>query len=236
MSKIDELSDKFDLLIGSYNDSNHLALAFDEYQKSLFFTHAMEAVLQKYYDTYELNERSKEALSTLLTEKVIDLSSISPDKKKYNRVDYSYNVNLDDSIEDFNTNCMFIVEEKASFSDIAPICVQEGNPVGVQPISHDECTSICNNPFRSVNKRRVLRIVADSKDMENHFDILSSYPLKEYKIYYIRKPKPIIFADLDNNLYISGQNKKSESIELGEAVLSEILELASSYAIETLKR
>lgn len=95
--------------------------------------------------------------------------------------------------------------------------------------SQDELDKVYKNPFRGPSDTRVLRLDYDSSTIE----LISNNNIYSYNIKYIRKPNPIILADLEEDLSINGQYKESEC-ELDSSLHRIILERAVSLALQTM--
>ena len=96
-------------------------------------------------------------------------------------------------------------------------------------MKHDEWHRVKNNPFRKPNKRRVIRL--DFGDSTS--ELVSEYPIKEYKVRYISKPDPIILIDLEDDLSINNKKTKTEC-KLHSALHRLILESAVKLALSNI--
>lgn len=183
---LEELSNEFDILYN--NISSNLAPGLEDYEKSVFLTTAQEQLVISAYqsrgtgEAFELNEASTETLERLVKE-----------------IKYTGNTDNKYSIPE---DLVFIIQEEAKINTGKDKC--DSHFITVRPVSHDEINIIKGNPFRKSNKKRVLRLT-----MDGNLELISEYPIIEYKVRYLRRPRPIIIEVLDNTT-INGETKKSE--------------------------
>lgn len=222
----EEFSNEFDVLIGRYSlpgisGSQIVQQEFDEYEKSVFLTQAQETLVQQLYNGqisangFEgteqcrrfLNELIKTDTGSLITED--EDSALSPQSKIFK----------------LPSGVMAITYEQITLDDDAGC--HAGEIIPVIPTTQDQYAKIKNNPFRGPNSRRALRL--DLED--NKVEVISNYPIYEYRIRYLAKPTPIILVKLQNGVTIEGLSNPTECT-LNSALHKHILEAAVSLAIE----
>lgn len=221
-----EFSDAFDTLINSYGtrinfgDAAPNALAFDEYEKSLFLTQAQEQIVVELYtgrnnkgSSFEETEELRTNLKGLI--KTATLSESNDESKGISK--YSKFFNLPDDI-------LFITYESAILSDESAGC-KNGSEISIVPVTQDEFNRAMNNPFRWASKRRALRL----DNGLNIAEVVTKYNIKDYTIRYLSKPTPIVLADL-GEVSIDGTNTITEC-KLNSAMHRYILERAVALAI-----
>lgn len=214
---IEEFSNEFDTLLG---DNRGI---FDEYEKSVFLTKAQEEVVKGLYNgtitgtSFEHTEELRRYLSSLVkTNKGIKTTGEALTSNSY-----FFKIPKD---------VWFITYEFVISKDDKLGCYKNNN-LEVVPVTQDELYKTENNPFRSSNKRRVLRLDLN-EDSNNVVELISKYNIDEYTIRYLSAPTPIILINLPENLTINNYNKESEC-KLNPALHRLILEMAVKYAISS---
>lgn len=240
-----EFSDAFDTLVNSYASNGNLGEqssrqtpVFDEYEKSLFLTQAQEELVMSLYtgknsygESFESTEELREYLKVLINGTHKDLKLVEDIAPKQ-IVRYG-NCKVY-RVSDIASNIIGIIYEEVSFDDDSLGC-KNGRTIPVIPVRHDEIVPIIDNPFRGPNDRRVIRI--DNKDSDIKIELLSKYHLKAYSYYikYLRRPNPIVVADLGDTVSIEGKNTISNyegsACELPKQLHNRILTIAVSKAL-----
>lgn len=186
-----ELFEEFDILYNSI--CSNQAPGLNDYEKSVLLTQAQEELIKECYSgqttSFELNEAIRRSI-----EAVVKFSSISPTKETSPIKGTVYNLPED---------LWVITYEDVKI--ISPCKCLNDKEIQVVPTTQDEFNRIKNNPFRGPNRSRVLRLDIG----ENKVALVSSYPLGQYTIGYIVKPRPIILFDLEGGLTIDGYDKES---------------------------
>lgn len=226
LNEVRELSESFETLLNSYStspehghQSSPIDINLNEYEKSLFLTQAQDQIVREIYSgtalQFEVTEEARRYLNNLVTQKNCDediTAVVLIDK--YNHTSY---ILPDD--------CWYIIYEQAQYLDEDNPCLV-GYVADVVPVTHDEYQRTIRNPFRGINKRRVLRL--DRGD--NRVELVSNYPVDRYTIRYIKQPTPIILEDLEGNLKIRQENTVISSI-LPKSLHFELLERAVKLAL-----
>ena len=130
---LEELSNEFDVIINSYDNSQ--SLVFNEYEKSIYLTKAQEYIIKDLYRNYEGTEELNSYLKTLIKDKTYTIED-------------STNIELD-----YPDNFLYILKE---YANINTTC-KSNNIVDVLPITQDEYNEVVGNPFRG-SKSKVLRL------------------------------------------------------------------------------
>ena len=184
---VQELSNLFDTLLQPYITKDVLGeqntLAFDEYEKSIFLTKAQEQIVLELYQELEQSEENRKYLSNLIkTGNYVPVGE--QDETLINNTFKSYKVEIEDSV-------LFMIYEQCTLSD-ENNCIN-GRIVSVVPTIHDDLDKVLNNPFKSPNNRKVIRL-----DFDNKIELISKYNVSNYKIRYLKKPNPIILVKLED--------------------------------------
>lgn len=130
---LEELSNEFDVIINSYDNSQ--SLVFNEYEKSIYLTKAQEYIIKDLYRNYEGTEELNSYLKTLIKDKTYTIED-------------STNIELD-----YPDNFLYILKE---YANINTTC-KSNSRVDVLPITQDEYNEVVENPFRG-SKSKVLRL------------------------------------------------------------------------------
>lgn len=228
-----EFKDQWDILYN--NIASNSAPGLDDYEKSVFLTNAQIEIVTGIYNGtlgsgFENTESNRRYLENLVT--TAELVQVSPNPTMgiadnlYNK---SYFFNLPE-------NLMFITYEFANVK-VNNDCIGNRN-IDVVPVKQDEFNRIRNNPFRGTTDNRILRLDVSSDtqqtDYMRYVELISKNNIDTYTIRYIRKPKPIILADLsllDDNLSIEGITEETQC-ELNPLLHKIILETAVSKAYQ----
>lgn len=217
-----EFSNQFDVLLNSFllensfrNTQSIQTIQLDEYEKSVYLTQAQEQIILQLYSgtstSFESSEQIRRSLNSLVsTYYPIQNNSTSNNKLEGTK---SYIYDLKDDV-------WFITYESVLKSN------KEDN-IEVVPITQDELHRIRKNPFRQENNHRVLRLDCGN----NQVELISKFPIQNYIIRYLRKPNPIILADLDG-LSINGISNITEC-ELHSSLHESILQRAVLLSLES---
>ena len=220
-----EFDIEFDLLYNSI--SSNAAPSITEYEKSVFLTEAQEQIVRELYNNFERSEQVREYLNALIFTKTYSSDSgIIPREPLATKNENSLCYKIPD-------DAMFVLYEYLNTTNDCG----DNYKVVVKPIKYDEYHRVSRNPFRKARKNEAIRVnITDVSDdtQGKYVEIVSTYPIYNYCIRYIKKPRPIIITDLPEELTINGMNLKSEC-ELNENIHRDILEAAVRRAISTYK-
>jgi len=170
-------------------------------QWSVLLTKAQESIIKEIInDGWDKNEVNRRVISKLLASWTA--SGIS----SYTRWNNSYRIA-------FPSDYMHIAEDYAN------------NKIRVRPVTYDYVHSNINNPFQNPYKDEYWRLV----DTEGVIVITDGTPLTNYSIVYIKRPSPIITANLTDDTAIEG-NKDYKDCELDPAIHREIVNRAARLA------
>ena len=229
--EIQDFSHGFDTLLNSYaitatqgSTDNPATIELDEYEKSVFLTKAQKDLALDLYSgrnpigaSFEETEELRRYLSPLVKE--ITLNPIPTTNGKPLGVD---------SKSKFFTlpeDLWFITYESVALSDGK---CEENTQMEVVPVRQDEYHRIKKNPFRGANDRRALRLDLS----EGNIEIVSKYTVTSYYLRYLRKLKPIILVNLDEENAIDGMVAVTNS-ELPEILHQKILDRAVMLAAQS---
>lgn len=214
---------------------NGNAPGLNDYEMSWYLTKAQKEIVNEYYtgfyskrESYEETERIRRILYPIIGSMTVQAPEGKPS--------FDYKI---DGIEEgdivfykvsIDANTYRIVEESAK--------IQIGNKfkyVLVKPERHDYYWKIKNNPFRSVNDKRVWRFDVGVNDGSYNIELLSRYPIREYRYRYLKNVEPIIISDLTSGefyglgLSIEGKTQENNSPlkDIHLTILNRAVELAT---------
>lgn len=228
-----EFDDEF-LLNYQYAGGNS-APGFNAYARSLFLSRAQEELVKDAYrqrsnsrlEGFEASETRRRQLSNLVKQEIILPGQAVP---------YNVNFNISPDSQIFNNldlnKVLRIVSEHI---DVDPaVCGKTQLPV--YAITHDEYSSYVGDPFRKPTKDHAWRLdTGVFDDINNSLELITNVPYIRYVLRYIRRPRPIIVADLSNlsgvAYSIDGETSVQTS-ELIEGFHPEIVTRAVQNALE----
>lgn len=220
-----EMSNEFDILYN--NITSNQAPGIDEYEKSVFLTKAQEEILLAYF-----NPKGNKMLEGFddSHRRQIDFSKVIMVWKQ-STADQFKNANFDTRNNSKSislpADILVILNEKVivnrTIADINP-----SKTLSVVPIGYKEYDRLMSKPYKRPLKNQAWRILnyhdANTCDLVvGPSDTISSYILR-----YVKKPKPIILAKLDD-LSINGKSEPM-GCELDEILHHEILQRAVELA------
>ena len=225
----EELSNEFDVLLSGYTYTPAFGetpqpVVLDEYEKSVFLTHAVMIIFVQMYSganpktlSFESSEEAREIFHKFLISHECTLVSIP---------NAGTNVTVDDGLATYHvalpTNLLYRVRDEAIIKH--PKCNNYVRRT-VKVVSHDNIDHYLNDPF--FTSRNVIR-----EDTNDSMKLYSSVPIYKYYLHYIRKPNPVILIDLPDGLEISGSSKKTEC-DLPETLHYLILNTALQEAVKS---
>ena len=243
MDTVQEWSDAFDVLLNSHSqkalpgDTAGVSdIVLDGYEKSVFLTQAQEEVVINLYngkniygDSFESTEEIRRYLDSLIvTATSPNRDGITPPEGEDLEKESSALINIKDeysTIYKLPKSLAYITLEKIKYNS-EDSCVTFWD-ASVQPVTHDEYNMVKNNPFRGATKYKALRLDYG----ESRVEIISKYPISEYYIKYLKKPRPIILVDLTNEgLDINGE-QEPQTCELNSMLHHTILTRAVALAV-----
>lgn len=219
---VQELSNLFDTLLQPYitkdNFDKQNTLAFDEYEKSIFLTKAQEQIVLELYQELEQSEEVRKYLSNLI--KTDNYAPVGEqDETLINNNFKSYKVEISNDI-------LFMIYEQCTLSD-ENNCINN-KIVSVVPTIHDDLDKVLKNPFKSPNRRKVIRL-----DFDNKIELISKYNISNYKVRYLKKPNPIILVALEDNLSINNGDTKVSNGETNPILHERIVQRAVQLAVQS---
>ena len=218
---VEEMSDQFDVLYN--NIMSNAVPGLNEYEKSVFLTKAEYELVKNYFNPQGnkyregFDDSAKRRIDFSMLMQTATLTRNSQQGFNPNSVLYSLPLNI-----------LVIVNEQ--------VVLKSGNTVkGIRqviPISYDEYTRLMSRPYKQPLKSQAWELMTGQNSSRTVSELIlnnndKSY-IPEFRIRYVRKPKPIIIEDLDV-VSIEGVSEKTEC-ELNPAIHQEIVQRAVELA------
>lgn len=220
-----EFSNEFDVLYN--NIMSNQAPGLDEYEKSVFLTKAQSEILKNYFNPK--GNKYQEGFDDS-EKRQIDFSTLIKAVKPSAYTGRSY-VKFDDRSQLFQmpSDILFVLNETA-FNTVDGV----NRLINIVPINFDEYSRIISKPYKQPLKNQGWRLFrsAGSVDFISEIIVKTGSTLANYKVRYVKRPKPIILtnlADTYSNVSIEGLTTVTEC-ELDPILHPEILQRAVELA------
>lgn len=223
-----EFSNNFDILYN--NITSNQAPGLDEYEKSFFLTKAQYEIIKNYFNPK--GNKYQEGFDGSI-KRQIDFSTLIKTDRAKEYSDSTY-VKFDDRsiLYAMPTDILFTLNETA-ISEIG----NKAKLITIVPISFDEYARQLSKPYKQPLKNqgwRLFQAVEGNTNANFISEVIapSNSNIRDYKIRYIKRPKPIILADLDDDysdVSLEGLKNVTEC-ELDPILHSEILQRAVELA------
>lgn len=218
---VEEMSDQFDVLYN--NIMSNAVPGLNEYEKSVFLTKAEYELVKNYFNPQGnkyregFDDSAKRRIDFSMLMQTATLTRNSQQGFNPNSVLYSLPLDI-----------LVIVNEQ--------VILKNGNTVeGIRqviPISYDEYTRLMSRPYKQPLKSQAWELMTGQNSSRTVSELILNNNDKsytpEFRIRYVRKPKPIIIEDL-NVVSIEGVSEKTEC-ELDPAIHQEIVQRAVELA------
>ena len=221
-----EFSNEFDVLYN--NIMSNQAPGIDEYEKSVFLTKAQLEILKNYFNPkgnkygqgFDENAKRQIDFSTLITAAKPSLYTDSTSYVKFDDRSKLYKMPSDILIMLNETGINTVDEVKRLISII--------------PMNYEEYSRLMSKPYKQPLKNQGWRLFQSTGGVDFISEVVIKYnsTLTDYKIRYVRRPKPIILANLTDeysNVSIDGKTVITEC-ELDPIIHPEILQRAVELA------
>lgn len=218
---VEEMGDVFDVLYN--NIMSNAVPGLNEYEKSVFLTKAEYELIKNYFNPQGnkyregFDDSAKRRIDFSMLMQTATLTKSSQQGFNPNSVLYS-----------LPSDILVIVNEQ--------VVLKNGNTVeGIRqviPISYDEYTRLMSRPYKQPLKSQSWELMTGQNSSRTISELILNNNDKsytpEFKIRYVRKPKPIIIENLDV-VSIEGVSEKTEC-ELDPAIHQEIVQRAVELA------
>lgn len=221
-----EFSNEFDVLYN--NIMSNQAPGLDEYEKSVFLTKAQLEILKNYFNPkgnkygqgFDENAKRQIDFSTLIT----------ATKPSLYTAPISY-VKFDDRSELYKMpSDILIMLNETGINTVDAI----NRLISIIPMNYEEYARLMSKPYKQPLKNQGWRLFQSTGGVDFISEVVIRYnsTLTDYKIRYVRRPKPIILANLTDeysNVSIDGETAITEC-ELDPIIHPEILQRAVELA------
>lgn len=222
-----EFSDMFEILYNSI--TSNAAPGLNEYEKSVFLTKAQDEIVKnyfnpkgnKYQEGFDGNAKRQTDFSKLISNATIALASSAT----------SFDARA--MVGTMPARVLMVINEVIALSN-------GGTPAGTRqviPITYDEYTRLMSKPYKEPLKNQAWRLITgQSASLASVEVIINNNDLNKtptYKIRYVRRPVPIVVANLasavGDGVSVDGITTETQC-ELDESVHQEILQRAVELA------
>lgn len=213
-----EFSNEFDVLYN--NIMSNAAPGLDEYEKSVFLTKAQEEIVKNHFNPN--GNKYREGLDDS-PKRQIDFSEL---------IKVGEGVITDTSPLTFDKRAKVYNLPEDIFIIINESIETDKGPRQLIPISYSEYTRLMSKPYKEPVKYQAWRLITTStNNITVEVIVNSNESITQYKVRYIKKPTPIITADLSEygGVTINGISNISEC-ELNPNIHQEILQRAVELA------
>lgn len=221
-----EFSNEFDVLYN--NIMSNQAPGLDEYEKSVFLTKAQLEILKNYFNPkgnkygqgFDENAKRQIDFSTLIT--VAKPPQYTPDG--------SY-VKFDDRSQLYKMpQDILLMLNETGINTVDGV----KRLISIIPMNYEEYARLMSKPWKQPLKNQGWRLFQSTRGVDFISEVVIKYnsSLTDYKIRYVKRPKPIILANLADeysNVSIEGINTITEC-ELDPILHPEILQRAVELA------
>ena len=221
-----EFSNEFDVLYN--NIMSNQAPGLDEYEKSVFLTKAQLEILKNYFNPkgnkygqgFDENAKRQIDFSTLIT--VAKPSQYTPERGYVKFDDRSQLYKMPQDI--------LLMLNETGINTVDGV----RRLISIIPMNYEEYARLMSKPWKQPLKNQGWRLFQSTGGVDYISEVVIKYnsTLTDYKIRYVRRPKPIILANLADeysNISIEGLHNITEC-ELDPILHPEILQRAVELA------
>ena len=214
-----EFSNEFDILYNSIINVKEIsAPPLDEYEKSVLLTKAQDQLVKNYFNPK--GNKYGEGFDDSNKRQIDFYSLVIQGKGIKEKEDLEFDPR--GVVYKLPNNILLVLSEYVETND--------GVIKQVKPLHFEDYNRLMNKPFKYPLKNQVWKLIKSGDSMNVELIAGPKDVIKEYKIRYVKKPKPIILQDLDDlDLTINGESKYSEC-ELDPIIHQEILDRAVELA------
>jgi hypothetical protein len=221
-----EFSNEFDVLYN--NIMSNQAPGLDEYEKSVFLTKAQLEILKNYFNPkgnkygqgFDENAKRQIDFSTLITAAKPSLYTAPTSYVKFDDRSKLYRMPSD----------ILIMLNETGINTVDGV----KRLISIIPMNYEEYARLMSKPYKQPLKNQGWRLFQSTGGVDFISEVVIKYnsTLTDYKIRYVRRPKPIILANLADeysNVSIDGRTAITEC-ELDPIIHPEILQRAVELA------
>lgn len=221
-----EFSNEFDVLYN--NIMSNQAPGLDEYEKSVFLTKAQSEILKNYFNPK--GNKYQEGFDDS-EKRQIDFSTLITAAKPSTYTAPEIYVKFDDRSQLYKMpNDILIVLNETGINTVDGV----KRLISIIPMNYEEYARLMSKPYKQPLKNQGWRLFKSTGGVDFISEVVIKYnsTLTDYKIRYVKRPKPIILANLADeysNVSIDGLTTVTEC-ELDPIIHPEILQRAVELA------
>lgn len=221
-----EFSNEFDVLYN--NIMSNQAPGLDEYEKSVFLTKAQLEILKNYFNPkgnkygqgFDENAKRQIDFSTLIVVARPSLYTPTDGYVKFDDRSQLYKMPSD----------ILLVLNETGINTVDKV----KRLISIVPMNYEEYARLMSKPWKQPLKNQGWRLFQSAGEVDFISEVVIKYnsTLTDYKIRYVKRPRPIILANLADeysNVSIEGINTVTEC-ELDPILHPEILQRAVELA------
>lgn len=227
---LSEFKNKFNIYYNAI--ASQSAPGLDDYEISVYLTKAQQEIIKNYYNPngnkykegFEDSEKRRIDLKELVKTYTSNTQIVSFDGLSNNSKFFVI------------PNDVFLIIYETASLDTGDCNTKQ---VSVVPKTHDEFNIQYDNPFKNPDGSTVWRLNISKIGNDNVVELISTNEITDYKIRYLKFPKPIILSDL--NVLFPGEGLTIDGIsvatdcELSQGTQEEILDRAVELALRDYK-
>ncbi len=230
-----EFSNSFDIHYNSIAGMS--APGLDAFEKSVFLSKAQLEIIKDYYDP--ASNRKQKGFEASEKRRVDLKELIKPYKSNTPFSDVNKAIHNSSRFFEIPDETFLIITENVK---VTSTDCNNGLIVNVKPTTHDEFNIQIRNPFKNPDNKTAWRLDISKISNKKVVEIVSPYNITstlEYRMRYLKYPKPIILGDLETlfpgeGLSIDGLSTETTS-ELDQEIHQEILDRAIEIALRDYK-
>lgn len=231
---VQEFSNQFDILYNAI--ATQSAPGIDSYEKSVYLTKAQLEIIKNYYDPAS-NRKQKGFEGT--EKRRVDLKELIKPYSTTTSIDNNTKIHASARFYPIPVDTFLIVNEQVKIT--SSDCFNNST-INTKPITYDEFNVQIKNPFKTPDGSIAWRLDISKLNNQKVVEIVSPYNVTgslEYKIRYIKYPKPIILENLNiafpgEGLTIDGEFLP-QTCELDKHIHDEILDRAVELCLRDYK-
>lgn len=234
----EEFLSEFDLYYN--NTMSNKAPGLNEYEISVFLTKAQDEILKNYLNPN--GNKYREGFDNSTKRQIDFYNLIKNVSVSSGEITETTSIGIDDRIKSYllPSDIFIILNEVA--------IVKKNNSIiktQVIPLHYLEYTRLMSKPYQEPLKRQTWRLLSEgivNNVIQSELIPKSGYDIDDYKLRYIRKPRPIIVVDLEQEfgegVSINGYTQpvitpSGDACELDPILHREILDRAVEIAISS---
>jgi len=231
---VQEFSNQFDILYNAI--ATQSAPGIDSYEKSVYLTKAQLEIIKNYYDPAS-NRKQKGFEGS--EKRRVDLKELIKPYSTTTAINNDTKIHASARFYPIPEDTFLIVNEQVKIT--SSDCFN-GSTITTKPVTYDEFNVQIRNPFKTPDGSVAWRLDISKLNNVKVVEIVSPYNVTgslEYKIRYLKYPKPIILENLNTafpgeGLTIDGQFLP-QTCELDSHIHEEILDRAVELCLRDYK-